>query len=58
MRPHRVETWWTTATWTAMCLDCPWQAEGSHEQVTRAAEAHAPTAPVTRREVIGRATAT
>lgn len=38
---HRVETWWTTTTWTAVCLDCPWQIDGDHTHVTEAAHTHA-----------------
>lgn len=40
MTEHRVETWWTTGTWTAVCLGCPWQIDGSYEDVTEAAAAH------------------
>lgn len=52
MKPHRVETWWTTATWTSMCMDCPWETEGSHEEVTEAAAVH--TRPQPMRKAVGR----
>lgn len=40
MNRHRVEMWWTTAVYTAVCLDCPWQAEGTHDEVSTAAHEH------------------
>lgn len=40
MSRHRVETWWTTATYAAVCLDCPWQTEGTHAEVAAAAHEH------------------
>lgn len=39
-RQHRVETWWTTATYAGVCLDCPWQTEGPHAEVAASAEQH------------------